>query len=100
MKYKNPPKGNHKKVEKDTVTYRKRTRLQMGKRLRCDSNRVLKMFARLIDKRFEKEVVNVKVQAEDAMFGYETYTWLTKNDFERVFCLDEITGAVVTCFMM
>ena len=100
MKDKRPHEVKKKKGKDGTVTYRKRTRKQMRQRLRVDSNRVLKMCASLIDRWFAKEVENVKVQAEDAMFGYETYTYLHKNDFEVVFCLDEITGAGLTCYMM
>ena len=34
------------------------------------------------------------------LFGYETYTYLSVNDFEVIFTLDEMTGAAITCYMM
>ncbi|KAE8674381.1 hypothetical protein F3Y22_tig00111758pilonHSYRG00273 [Hibiscus syriacus] len=44
--------------------------------------------------------LSVKVQYEDDMFGYESFTYITWEDFEVVFTVDEMIGSVITCYMM
>ncbi|KAE8672344.1 hypothetical protein F3Y22_tig00111843pilonHSYRG00019 [Hibiscus syriacus] len=44
--------------------------------------------------------LSVKVQCEDDMFGYESFTYITWEDFEVVFTVDEMTGSMITCYMM
>ncbi|KAE8655814.1 hypothetical protein F3Y22_tig00117017pilonHSYRG00447 [Hibiscus syriacus] len=44
--------------------------------------------------------LSVKVQCEDDMFGYESFTYITWEDFEVVFTVDEMTGSAITCYMM
>ncbi|KAI3799239.1 hypothetical protein L1987_34531 [Smallanthus sonchifolius] len=46
------------------------------------------------------KVDSLKVQCEDGLFGYESYTYLNWDDFEAVFTLQELTGAVITSYMM
>ncbi|KAE8682326.1 hypothetical protein F3Y22_tig00111254pilonHSYRG00002 [Hibiscus syriacus] len=59
-----------KKKEKDEGTpQRRRRRAQMRIRLRVERNRVLKVFARMVDIQL-KNMESVKVQCEDDMFGY------------------------------
>jgi hypothetical protein len=59
----------------------------------------LKMTALMVDGQVAK-VDGIKVQCEDDLFGHASFTWLTWNDFERLFTMDELTGAVVTSYIM
>lgn len=81
------------------MSQRRRTRAQKRTRIRIDNNRVLKMTARMVDAQVLK-AESIKVQCEDDLFGYESYTYLSYEDFEVVFTLDELTGVVITCYMM
>ncbi|KAE8683135.1 hypothetical protein F3Y22_tig00111213pilonHSYRG00118 [Hibiscus syriacus] len=44
--------------------------------------------------------LSVKVQCEDDMFGYESFTYITWEDFEVVFTVNEMIGSGITCYMM
>ncbi|CAI9304395.1 unnamed protein product [Lactuca saligna] len=81
------------------MSQRRRTRAQMRTRIRIENNRVLKMTALMVDAQLLK-AESIKVQCEDDLFGYESYTYLSYEDFEVVFTLDELTGVVITCYMM
>ncbi|KAI3775412.1 hypothetical protein L1987_49988 [Smallanthus sonchifolius] len=60
---------------------------------------ILKMTAMMVDGQVSK-VDSIKVQCEDDLFGYESYTYLTWDDFQAVFTLEELTGVVITSYMM
>ncbi|KAE8692580.1 hypothetical protein F3Y22_tig00110831pilonHSYRG00032 [Hibiscus syriacus] len=92
------PKRERKK-EKDEEHHKGGTRAQMMTRLRVESNRVLKVFARMVDIQL-KNVESVKVRCEDDMFGYESFTYITWEDFEVVLTVDEMTDSAITCYMM
>ncbi|KAE8696020.1 hypothetical protein F3Y22_tig00110678pilonHSYRG00462 [Hibiscus syriacus] len=53
-----------------------------------------------IVKHNDLSVESVKVQCEDDMFGYESFTYITWEDFEVVFTVDEMTSSAITCYMM
>ncbi|KAE8725780.1 hypothetical protein F3Y22_tig00008145pilonHSYRG00058 [Hibiscus syriacus] len=93
------PKRERKKEKEEGTPQRRRTRAQMMTRLRVESNRVLKVFARMVDIQL-KNAESLKVQCEDDMFGYESFTYITWEDFEVVFTVDEMTGSAITCYMM
>ncbi|KAE8704658.1 hypothetical protein F3Y22_tig00110450pilonHSYRG01184 [Hibiscus syriacus] len=57
------------------------------------------MFARMVDIQL-KNVESVKVQCEDDMFGYESFMYITWEDFELVINVDETTGSAINCYMM
>ncbi|KAE8701949.1 hypothetical protein F3Y22_tig00110503pilonHSYRG00256 [Hibiscus syriacus] len=94
-----PKRERKKEKEEEGTPQRRRTRAQMMTRLRVESNRVLKVFARMVDIQL-KNAEFVKVQCEDDMFGYESFTYITWEDFEVIFTVDEMTGSAITCYMM
>ncbi|KAI3824939.1 hypothetical protein L1987_06412 [Smallanthus sonchifolius] len=51
---------------------------------------------------FEDESLDdfIKAQCEDDLFGYESYTYLTWDDFLAVFTLEELIGVVIISYMM
>ncbi|KAI3687111.1 hypothetical protein L1987_80802 [Smallanthus sonchifolius] len=57
------------------------------------------MTAMMVDGQVSK-VDSIKVQCEDGLYGYESYTYLTWDDFKAVFTLEELTGAVITSYTM
>jgi hypothetical protein len=75
------------------------TRGQRQGRKRMEERTGLKMTALMVDGQVAK-VDGIKVQCEDDLFGHASFTWLTWNDFERLFTMDELTGAVVTSYIM
>ncbi|KAE8661113.1 hypothetical protein F3Y22_tig00116939pilonHSYRG00277 [Hibiscus syriacus] len=92
-------KREKKKEKEEGTPQRRRTRAQMRTMPRFESNRVLKVCARMVDIQL-KNVESVKVQYEDDMFGYESFTYITWEDFEVVFTVDEMIGSAITCYMM
>jgi hypothetical protein len=91
-------KEDKRMIEKE-VTKRRMTRTHKRTRIRIEESVVLKMTAMMVDGQVSK-VDSIKVQCEDDLFGYESYTYLNFNDFEAVFSLGELSGAVVTSYMM
>ncbi|KAK9056189.1 hypothetical protein SSX86_027278 [Deinandra increscens subsp. villosa] len=84
--------------EKETVQ-RRMTRGQRKSRIRMEKSVALKMVALMVDGQVSK-VDSIKVQCENDLFGYESYTYLTWNDFDKVFTMDEVSGAVVISYTM
>lgn len=91
-------KGKEKEKEED-ITLKRRTRAQMLTRQRIESNRVLKMTACMVDNQLTK-VETIKVQCEDDLFVNESFTYISWEDFQAMFTLDELSGAAITCYMM
>ncbi|KAI3754512.1 hypothetical protein L1987_54296 [Smallanthus sonchifolius] len=75
------------------------TRAQRKTRIRIENNVLLRMTAMMVDGQVSK-VDSIKVQCEDGLYGYESYTYLTWDDFQVVFTLEELTGAVITSYTM
>ncbi|XP_023767348.1 uncharacterized protein LOC111915950 [Lactuca sativa] len=46
------------------------------------------------------KVDSIKVQSENGLFGYDSYTYLNWDDFEAVLTMDELTGVVIVSYMM
>ncbi|CAI9259970.1 unnamed protein product [Lactuca saligna] len=88
------------KKEKQNVTVQRRwTRAQMKTRIRIENSSILKMTAMMADGQVTK-VDSIRVQSENDLFGYDSYTYLTWDDFEAVLRMDELTGAVIVSYMM
>ncbi|CAI9276860.1 unnamed protein product [Lactuca saligna] len=88
------------KKEKQNVTVQRRwTRAQMKTRIRIENSSILKMTAMMADGQVTK-VDSIRVQSENDLFGYDSYTYLTWDDFEAVLTMDELTGAVIVSYMM
>nr|KAJ0207771.1 hypothetical protein LSAT_V11C500246210 [Lactuca sativa] len=78
------------KKEKQNVTVQRRwTGAQMKTRIRIENGSILKMTAMMADG-----------QSENDLFGYDSYTYLTWDDFEAVLTMDELTGAIIVSYMM
>ncbi|KAI3714112.1 hypothetical protein L1987_72702 [Smallanthus sonchifolius] len=73
------------------------TRAQRKTRIKIENNVLLRMTAMMVDGQVSK-VDSIKVQCEDDLYGYESYTYLTWDDFQAVFTLEELTGAVITSY--
>ncbi|KAK9076248.1 hypothetical protein SSX86_004581 [Deinandra increscens subsp. villosa] len=87
------------KERKKVDDSRRITRGQRKTRIRMEKSVALKMVAMMVDGHVLK-VDSIKVQCEDDVFGYESYTYLSWNDFDKVFTMDEVSGAVVTSYTM
>ncbi|KAI3774530.1 hypothetical protein L1987_49088 [Smallanthus sonchifolius] len=75
------------------------TRAKRKTRIRIENNVLLRMTAMMVDGQVSK-VDSIKVQCEDGLYGYESYTYLTWDDFQAVFTLEELTGALITSYTM
>nr|KAJ0213064.1 hypothetical protein LSAT_V11C400169560 [Lactuca sativa] len=69
----------------------------MKTRIRIKKSSILKMTAMIADGQVTK-VDSIKVQSENNLFGYDSYTYLTWDDFEAVLTMDELTRAVIVVF--
>ncbi|KAJ0576486.1 putative Ulp1 protease family catalytic domain, papain-like cysteine peptidase superfamily [Helianthus annuus] len=78
---------------------RRMTRAQRRPRIRVENNAVLTMTASVVDAQVFK-ADSIRLQCVDDLFGYESFTYLNRKDFEAVFTLDELTGSVITTYMM
>ncbi|KAI3797759.1 hypothetical protein L1987_33022 [Smallanthus sonchifolius] len=96
--WKTKQRGKEKENEKELLR-RRMTRAQRKKRIRIENNVLLRMTAMMVDGQVSK-VDSIKVQCEDGLYGYESYTYLTWDDFQAVFTLEELTGAVITSYTM
>jgi hypothetical protein len=90
--------GKTQVTEKQPMQTRK-TRAQRKTRVRMEKSSILKMVEMMVDGQVAK-VDSIKVQSEDALFGYDSYTYLSWNDFDKVFAMDELSGAVVASYIM
>ncbi|KAI3695431.1 hypothetical protein L1987_78428 [Smallanthus sonchifolius] len=88
-----------KENENEKEMQRRMTRARRKTRIRIEKSGILKMTAMMVDGQISN-VDSIKVQCEDDLFGYESYTYLTWDDFQAVFTLEELTGAVITSYMM
>ncbi|KAK9076249.1 hypothetical protein SSX86_004582 [Deinandra increscens subsp. villosa] len=95
----NELKASKTKVNEIETMQRRMTRGQRKTRIRMEKSVALKMVAVMVDGQVSK-VDSIKVQCEDDVFGYESYTYLNWNDFDKVFTMDEVSGAVVTSYTM
>ncbi|PWA91380.1 ulp1 protease family, C-terminal catalytic domain-containing protein [Artemisia annua] len=59
----------------------------------------LKMTAMMVNGQVAK-VDCIKVQCEDDLFGHHSYTYINWNDFDSLFSMDELSGAVVASYIM
>ncbi|KAI3754518.1 hypothetical protein L1987_54303 [Smallanthus sonchifolius] len=91
-------RGKEKENEKELLQ-RRMTRAQRKTWIRIENNVLLRMTAMMVDGQVSK-VDFIKVQCEDSLYGYESYTYLTWDDFQVVFTLEELTGSVITSYTM
>ncbi|KAI3820358.1 hypothetical protein L1987_07904 [Smallanthus sonchifolius] len=89
---------NKKESEKEKENEKKDDE-RRNTRIRIENNVLLRMTAMMVDGQVSK-VDSIKVQCEDSLYGYESYTYLTWDDFQTVFALEELTGAVITSYTM
>ncbi|KAK9071564.1 hypothetical protein SSX86_007992 [Deinandra increscens subsp. villosa] len=87
------------KVNEKETTQRRMTRDQKNTRVRMEKSVPLRMAAMMVDGQVSK-VDSIKVWCEDDLFGYESFTYLTWTDFNKVFSMDELSGTVVTTYTM
>jgi hypothetical protein len=75
------------------------TRGQRRVRKRIEERTALKMCALMVDGQVAK-VDSIRVQCDDDLFGYESFTYLSYNDFDKLFAMEELSGAVVATYTM
>nr|KAJ0210170.1 hypothetical protein LSAT_V11C400191730 [Lactuca sativa] len=46
------------------------------------------------------KIASIKVQSENDLFGYDSQTYLTWDDFEAVLTMDDLTGVVIVSSMI
>lgn len=98
MKQKRDLKQDGKEKGKEMMQ-RRLARTQRKTRIRFEQSIGLKLTAMIADSQLLK-IDSIKVQSEDGLFGYESYTYLPWDDFEAFFTLSELTGAVISSYMM
>ncbi|PWA71941.1 ulp1 protease family, C-terminal catalytic domain-containing protein [Artemisia annua] len=86
-------------TEKGNPLKKMMTRGQKRVRKRIEERMALKMTAMMVDGQVAK-VDCIKVQCEDDLFGHRSYTYLNWNDFDSLFSMDELSGAVVASYIM
>ncbi|PWA39178.1 ulp1 protease family, C-terminal catalytic domain-containing protein [Artemisia annua] len=86
-------------TEKGSPLKKMMTRGQRRVRKRIEERMGLKMTAMMVDGQVAK-VDCIKVQCEDDLFGHHSYTYLNWNDFDSLFSMDELSGAVVASYIM
>ncbi|KAI3683910.1 hypothetical protein L1987_84425 [Smallanthus sonchifolius] len=99
LEEKDAKKTRNEKENEKVMMQRRMTRTQRKTMIRIEQSASLKMIAVMVDEHVSK-VDSIKVQCEDDLFGYESFTYLNWDDFEAVFTLQELTGAVITSYMM
>ncbi|XP_031261921.1 uncharacterized protein LOC116120120 [Pistacia vera] len=83
-----------------TLLRKKKTRQSMVfKRRRVQNNSSLKMFSTVVN-HFLLDKQTLHVQTDDNLFGYESYTYVSKKDFERVLDMEELTASCITVYIM
>ena len=87
------------KVRKGSPLKKMTTRGQKRGRKRMEGRMGLKMTAMMVDGQVAK-VDCIKVQCDDDLFGHHSYTYLNWNDFDSLFAMDELSGAVVSSYIM
>lgn len=86
-------------TEKGIPLKKMTTRGQKRVRKRIEARMGLRMTAMMVDGQVAK-VDCIKVQCEDDLFGHHSYTYLSWNDFDSLFSMDELSGAVVASYIM
>ncbi|KAJ0035685.1 hypothetical protein Pint_25556 [Pistacia integerrima] len=83
-----------------TLLRKKKTRQSMVfKRRRVQNNSSLKMFSTVVN-HFLLDKQTLRVQTDDNLFGYESYTYVSKKDFERALDMEELTALCITVYIM
>lgn len=92
--------GKSPKLTKKVIPLKKMmTRGQKRGRKRIEERMGLKMAAMMVDGQVSK-VDCIKVQCDDDLFGHQSYTYLNWNDFDKLFAMDELSGAVIASYTM
>ncbi|PWA44104.1 ulp1 protease family, C-terminal catalytic domain-containing protein [Artemisia annua] len=86
-------------TEKGNPLKKVMTRGQKRVRKRIEERMGLKMTAMMVDGQVAK-VDCIKLQCEDDLFGYHSCTYINWNDFDSLFSMDELSGAVVASYIM
>ncbi|KAJ0524900.1 putative papain-like cysteine peptidase superfamily [Helianthus annuus] len=76
------------------------TRAQRNQRVRMEKSGVLTMSAFLVDSAFLSKEDSRRLECEYDLFGHDSYMYLNCDDFEAVFTFTELTGAVITSYIM
>ncbi|KAK9075605.1 hypothetical protein SSX86_003931 [Deinandra increscens subsp. villosa] len=85
-------------IEKESLQRKIMTRGQRKKRVRMESF-AMSMAAMMVDGQMT-QVDSIKVSCEDDLFGYDSFTYLNWNDFDSVFAMDVLSGAVISSYTM
>ncbi|KAI7730081.1 hypothetical protein M8C21_022049, partial [Ambrosia artemisiifolia] len=75
------------------------TRAKRKERVRMGGSVVLKMVAHVVDGSLKKEDT-IRLPLDEDIFGHDSFTYINWNDFEAVFTIDELSGAVISSYIM
>jgi hypothetical protein len=81
----------------DTILVKKQTRAETSTR-KLQNSLVLGMTSRMVDT--FKNTNNIRVQSEDAAFGGDSYTYISRSDFEVVWSMNRLTGTIIDSYML
>ncbi|KAJ0042661.1 hypothetical protein Pint_19045 [Pistacia integerrima] len=87
------------KVEVTPLKMKKIQQSVVPERHIVQNNPSLKMFSIMVNRLIPNKQI-VRVQTDDNLFGYDSYTYLTKEDFERVLNMEELTASCITVYIM
>jgi Mg-chelatase subunit ChlI len=91
-------KKKGKKIENE-VTKKRKTRGQTKMRVRVQQNSALKMMTVMVDGNLNPDTF-VTVVTDDACFGGRSIAFVMPEDFEALFAVGEMTGSIITSYMM
>ncbi|KAI7746773.1 hypothetical protein M8C21_029597, partial [Ambrosia artemisiifolia] len=75
------------------------TRAKRKERVRMGGSVVLKMAAHVVDGSLKKEDT-IRLSFDEDIFGHDSFTYINWNDFEAVFTIDELSGAVISSYII
>ena len=79
---------------------RKKTRQSVVfERCRVENNPALKLFSTMVN-RLLLDSQTIRVQTDDNLFGYDSYTYVSKKDIDRVLNMEELTAPCITVYIM
>jgi hypothetical protein len=91
-------KKKGKQIENE-VTKRRKTRGQTKLRVRVQQIAALKMMAVMVDGKLTPDTY-VTVISDDDCFGGRSVAFVMLEDFEAMFAVGEMTGSIITSYMM
>lgn len=83
----------------DNVGKRRLTRGQRNQRVGIELSPALMMAAHIADTQLKK-MESMRLPIDEDVFGHESFTYVHWDDFEAVFSMNELSGGVISSYIM